>query len=421
MPRHDGDSDAIALPRRRDYFARYWRGKIRLPVSFWANAVPLGILAAGALAASARLDIPEYPFARACAFTGFFLILTAASAWLLIGLWRSASEVIAERQKRGRFAVWAELSRLLGVLGFGALVGTGGALMLPRAWNSLPALSQIGNGIADLLPQFPAQTVPVPTIETAQPVAQAPMTWANPAPRPGFRPVTPEAVDEALQEIPSFATLKRWAPDRYARVVGRIVSGSRQGKNPSDVLADASRPMRAAIARYRSLAGDDVQVRLARLLAEEARLLASDHPAECVAMLSGGEPPSPAPPAAPDKRPTTVSVPIRDSGGWAPPFAASLLPPEVRGRDVEIAAEIIDGGAAASSDVVASDSDARTEISEAWARVQARTGLDPGQFEQAPVAVEKQRTSCLLMSAFFEELAALPPERAGALMRYLNR
>jgi hypothetical protein len=261
----------------------------------------------------------------------------------------------------------------------------------------------------------------ISTTETQEADQQAPETARNPTPGPVAQTVTPETVDEALQDIPSFAALKRHALDQYEHAVERIVSGSRQGEKPATILAGASTPMRAAVAKYRRLAEDDVQVRLARLLSDEARLLAPEHPAECVAMLSGGQPP-PSPSAVPAHQgQRKTSVPFRNSGGWAPPYVAALLPPEVLQRDIEIAAEIIDGGATAPSNIIMGPMEARTEMAQAWARVQTGTGLDPRDFEQAPAAVEKQRTSCLLMSAFFGEIAGLPPERAGALMRFLNR
>lgn len=421
MFRNQGDADETVLPRRHTYIARYWRGEFPLAVSFWANAVPIGIVAAGSVAAFDHLVLLDHPILRACALTGFFVVLTVASGWLSRGLWRSASRVISERQRHGNFAVWAELARPLAGFGFVALVGGGGATLLPDAWNALPPFSAIGGSIADLLPSVPVLSGRISTPETQETDQQAPEMARKPAPGPGAQTVTPETVDRALQDIPSFAALKRHAPDQYEHAVERIVSGSRQGEKPATILAGASTPMRAAVAQYRRLAGDDVQVRLARLLSDEAGLLAPEHPAECVAMLSGGQPPTSPSPAPAGRGQEKTSVPFRNSGGWAPPYVVALLPPEVLQQDIEIAAEIIDGGATAPSNVTMGPMEARTEMAQTWARVQARTGLDPRDFEQAPVAVEKQRTSCLLMSAFFGEIAGLPPERAGALMRFLNR
>jgi hypothetical protein len=193
---------------------------------------------------------------------------------------------------------------------------------------------------------------------------------------------------------PSFVALKRWEPVSYAKAMDTAVEAMRAGKSLHDLTVDTRKPIVAAVAKYRRVAGDDVQVRAARLASEEAKILAPDHPAECVAMWYG-----------------TASAGQR--------LYMLLLPQELRIRDNELSAAIINAGASDPSSSVVTPPVAAAVLKQLTLRIRDTAGVDPSGLSTTSAKPEDQRRLCLALAAILDAISALPPPEAGALMRYL--
>jgi hypothetical protein len=203
-----------------------------------------------------------------------------------------------------------------------------------------------------------------------------------------------ERADKQLQTIASFAALKRVDPIAYTKMVTDMVAKSQLGSSWEEVMASATAAIDAEVRRYRPLAGDDIQVKLAALQAEEARILAPDHPDSCVAMLYG----------------------LSERGvGYL-----GFLPAEIRKRDVELTAAILESGHSHPDNLMATEAEASAAMERLWSDVKL-AGIDVSAVGSQPTTIDDQRSVCRAFDRFFAEVAVLQPDTAGPLMRYLNR
>jgi ATP-dependent protease ClpP protease subunit len=109
---------AASLPRRRNYFARHWRGELSLPVSYWINGT-LVAFAGTLLGFRAQLAIDDLNDPRTVLALGIALVVIAVAlpVWQFVGVWRSAGQ----HESRGGLRFWAVTARVmvsLGVLRF---------------------------------------------------------------------------------------------------------------------------------------------------------------------------------------------------------------------------------------------------------------------------------------------------------------
>jgi uncharacterized protein DUF4339 len=205
---------------------------------------------------------------------------------------------------------------------------------------------------------------------------------------------TEERADKQLQTIASFAALKRVDPVAYTKMVTDMVAKSQIGSSWEEVMASATAALDAEVRRYRPLAGDDIQVKLAALQAEEARILAPDHPDSCVAMLYG----------------------LSERGAGYLGF----LPVEIRKRDSELTGAILESGHSHPDNLMATEAEANAAVERLWSDVKL-TGIDVSAVGRQPTTPDDQRSICRAFDRFFAEVALLQPDTAGPLMRYLNR
>jgi hypothetical protein len=146
--------------------------------------------------------------------------------------------------------------------------------------------------------------------------------------------------------------------------------------------------------RFRKVAEDDIQVRIAAIESEEARTLAADHPDLCLAMLNGS--------------------PQKGVGYFA------FLPADIQNKGTELTAAIIESGSSRPQDWLITDKDANAEMDQLWRKVQSK-GIDISTVGKPPVTVSDERSTCIAMGEFMANVARLPPAAAGGLMRYLAR
>ncbi len=210
----------------------------------------------------------------------------------------------------------------------------------------------------------------------------------------GGQPVTADKVGRALTGVASFAALRRVDPAAFNQAVENIVTGIQQGKSMQEVMAEARVLMLAVVNKFKPVASDEIQVRIAAMTSEQARLLASDHPDICMAMLKGTS--------------------QKDE-----PYL-TFLPTAVQTKETELTAEIIDDGFFNPSYAVDTEQTSNAEIAQLWANVRNR-GVDIAGVGKIAATRDDQRSSCVAMAEFMAELSALPMQRAGALMRYLDK
>lgn len=114
---------APALVKRTNYFVRHWRGELSLGISYWVNGLLATFLVA--FAATALAAIQDIPLKLGATLA--LLVYAAgslASAWQLVGIWRSALNHVS----RGGKSAWATVAKVLVILGLlrclGLLFGT---------------------------------------------------------------------------------------------------------------------------------------------------------------------------------------------------------------------------------------------------------------------------------------------------------
>jgi len=104
-----------ARRKRRNYFARHWRGELSLPVSYWINGILAGIATLSVnLAITATTDFKD-DFQPGIALAAEILIWTTTSViavWQLVGLWRSATNY-----RKALKIFWGVVVKVLVILG----------------------------------------------------------------------------------------------------------------------------------------------------------------------------------------------------------------------------------------------------------------------------------------------------------------
>jgi hypothetical protein len=109
------EPDGGAGSRRRNYFARHWRGELSLPVSYWINGILAGIatvLVVGTINTS--VDFKD-DFQPGLALAAEILIWTATALiaiWRLVGIWRSATNY-----QRALKIFWGAAAKVLVIVG----------------------------------------------------------------------------------------------------------------------------------------------------------------------------------------------------------------------------------------------------------------------------------------------------------------
>ena len=107
----DGDTAG----RRRNYFARHWRGELSLPVSYWINGILAGVAAVAVVAAiNTSVDFKD-DFQPGLALGAEVMIWAATSLiaiWRLVGVWRSATNY-----QRALKIFWGTVAKVLVIVG----------------------------------------------------------------------------------------------------------------------------------------------------------------------------------------------------------------------------------------------------------------------------------------------------------------
>jgi len=101
--------------KRRNYFARHWRGELSLPVSYWINGILAGIAAALVVEViNTSVDFKD-DFQPGLALAAEILIWTTTSLiaiWRLVGVWRSATNY-----RRALKIFWGPVAKVLVIVG----------------------------------------------------------------------------------------------------------------------------------------------------------------------------------------------------------------------------------------------------------------------------------------------------------------
>lgn len=98
----------------KNYILRHWYGEVSLGISYWINYVGLNILfTILTLIIVEKLDFETYPYIASFSIIIFWLFLVVLFIWMIVGLWRSASN----HTKKYNKYFWAIVVKFLIVIG----------------------------------------------------------------------------------------------------------------------------------------------------------------------------------------------------------------------------------------------------------------------------------------------------------------
>jgi hypothetical protein len=334
-----------------------------LSLSYWVN----GVIATLVVSIVAEQLSEAYAAAHPEQTIGiiFWLLLFSIilSVWQIVGIWRSAGRSIVENRRRGKGSALAIVARAAVVLGVVveavSIIGT-----LAIATARLPPTASFQSWL---------HSVKNPTNE---------LHGAS------------DDIEQKLEAIASFAALKRVDPPAFSQAVNGWVSAIRKGKNEQEAMVEARRPMLDMANRLKWTSSDKTEIALATVLAREAFYLSGPFPGVCVDIVN----------AAPER-----GVPN-----------SAFLSNELQQEDAEVLASIIEGPLEGGVSVVATEQDAKTEMARIWADIRSK-GVDLSAVGTTPVTVQDKRASCIAFGEFFIRVAMLPVDKAGPLMRFLEK
>lgn len=113
-------------PKYQNFVARHWRGDLPLWKSYWIVGFLSYIFAVLAVVAVNALTTSRGtigPTGILVYFVSTWALIAALTIWQLVGIWRSATRRIEQRNSIGKMAPWAGLAKLMVCLGFLQLAG----------------------------------------------------------------------------------------------------------------------------------------------------------------------------------------------------------------------------------------------------------------------------------------------------------
>src|SRR5262245_59929017 len=108
--------------RRRNYFARHWRGELSLPISYWVNGFLGTIVAAAVIAMITRTTNFKGDFKPELALLSVMLtwsVLLLIELWQFVGVWRSATKYKLLHPER----YWGGIAKFFILLGLLRVIG----------------------------------------------------------------------------------------------------------------------------------------------------------------------------------------------------------------------------------------------------------------------------------------------------------
>lgn len=125
--------------RFNNFIAKNWRGEFPLWVSYWVFGF-LGNIVVGliALLATAFFSV-NTGYEPLAIFAGLIIVwlgVLTVAIWQLVGVWRSASVCIEQRNREGKHALWAGFAKIAVILGFLRLVGEFSGAGMPQIAES---------------------------------------------------------------------------------------------------------------------------------------------------------------------------------------------------------------------------------------------------------------------------------------------
>jgi hypothetical protein len=131
-----GPPRPVAPPHARsNCLVRHWRGELSLPMAYWVSGILVGVLGrinAGAVEfVVARNDVSASMYALMLA--GAVLLDIAMTAWLMVGIWRSASS----HKSRGGRVFWAWVAKSIVIISAVAITVSIWLESFPRVSESI--------------------------------------------------------------------------------------------------------------------------------------------------------------------------------------------------------------------------------------------------------------------------------------------
>jgi hypothetical protein len=126
---------------RRSFIARFWRGQVRLPTSFWVVGVIGTIAIAFIFGLSLTLGLKEQdfdPYIIVSYLGGYWIAASCWSLFLAVGVWRSAQAYRREKRRQAKSPAWATVAQVtLVVMVVALIIGLfrTGSKQLAEAWQ----------------------------------------------------------------------------------------------------------------------------------------------------------------------------------------------------------------------------------------------------------------------------------------------
>jgi hypothetical protein len=190
------------------------------------------------------------------------------------------------------------------------------------------------------------------------------------------------------RDSPLLKPMKDRFRDRYDALVDHYYQDYRAGRTFVDISKDARAQIAAAVAAAQTGADDDVLADWGRLLSQQYRALGAVSPEQCYRYASGV--------------------------GWSGDLA-KMLPAGLQQKDIEIQARVL---ATARARPGADPSATAGALANVAQRLREKFGAERlGLLSDPAIAADKYGEYCAIVAGFFDEVASLPVEEAGNLMR----
>jgi len=209
--------------------------------------------------------------------------------------------------------------------------------------------------------------------------------------------VRPEDLDELEAELLGtsslFLALKNHEPEIYKSMLAEIKDGFLRGKSIQDMQVKTLPLIELAYARRLPYASDDAEIAFVNILIEEMVFLSNRDPILCYWY-------------------------VRDNTS-EPPASWTQLPEEIRNREFETGAMIINS-AASGLYYPPTEEQIQTSQEQIMTRLTQEFGVDVSLLAGTADTKADKARYCEISIALFSEILKLPKKDAGSYLRYLN-
>jgi hypothetical protein len=197
------------------------------------------------------------------------------------------------------------------------------------------------------------------------------------------------AIETRLQQSPLYGALRQHEPELYGQMLSAMEQGARRGLSVDEVAGRSRAQLGKLAAKYLPAASDDAVVQAVATAAQTMRTLQSHSADECYRYIQ------------PSGRPADLS----------------LLPPELRQRDLASTAAIIESGV--HGEPQPAGDEAEDDLRSIYGRLIEQFGADANVLSRLGAPGVSAHAACGVVAALYENALKLPSPRNAQLLRYL--